>query len=145
MEQRKLFQGYSPPNIGSYAPLKISVNFCFRLIPTTDYIGSSWNLIYSYTMKLSRAYYFEVTVHHILAELCPFENSVIFSFLANSYSLHPIELKLCKYYIIYIYIGILRNSFQGFWGQGNKTVHFRGKREQNSEKDGNRGTVLGTI
>ena len=27
MEQRKLFQGYSPPNIGSYAPLKISVIF----------------------------------------------------------------------------------------------------------------------
>ena len=29
MEQHILFRGYSPPNIGSYTPLKISVNFLF--------------------------------------------------------------------------------------------------------------------
>ena len=29
MEQRILFRGYSPPNISSYAPLKISVDFSF--------------------------------------------------------------------------------------------------------------------
>ena len=27
MEQRILFQSYSPPNISSYTPLKISINF----------------------------------------------------------------------------------------------------------------------
>ena len=82
----------------SYVPLKFSVNFSLPpLTPPTVYIWSRLNLIYGKNMKWSRAYYFEVTVHHILAELCPFENSVIFSFLANSYSLHPIKLKLCKY------------------------------------------------
>ena len=42
----------------------------------------------------SSAYCFEVTVHKILAELCPFEKiSIDFSFPANSsYSLHPIKL-----------------------------------------------------
>ena len=46
-------------------------------------------------MVLSRAYSFEVTVHQILAELCPFENFVNVSFLAySSYSLHPNKLKL---------------------------------------------------
>ena len=34
----------------------------------------------------------------MIAELCPFENSVNFSFPANlAYNLHPIKLKLCKY------------------------------------------------
>ena len=43
----------------------------------------------------SSAYYFEVTVHQISAELCPLKISVDFSFPANSsYSLHPIKLKL---------------------------------------------------
>ena len=41
------FVGYSPPNVCSYAPLKISVNFYFRLTPPTFYIRSSWNFIYS--------------------------------------------------------------------------------------------------
>ena len=39
MEQRKLFQGYSPPNIGSYAPLKISLNFLF---PAYSYYSLHW-------------------------------------------------------------------------------------------------------
>ena len=49
-------------------------------------------------MMWSREYCFEVTVHHILSKLCPIENSVNFSFPANSsYSLPRIKLKLCKY------------------------------------------------
>ena len=56
---------------------------------------------------------FTVTVHHILAELCPFENSVNFSFPANSsYSLHPIKLKLCKYLYYDVEQCIL---FWGYW------------------------------
>ena len=42
-------------------------------------------------MMWNSAYYFKVTVHLILAELCPFEN---FSKLFVSDSLHRIKLKL---------------------------------------------------
>ena len=46
-------------------------------------------------MMWSSAYYFEVTVHQILAALYRFEILVDFLFPANSsYSLHPIKLKL---------------------------------------------------
>ena len=39
------------------------------------------------------AYCFKITVHLILAELCPFENSVNFLFPAYSFcSLHPIKI-----------------------------------------------------
>ena len=41
----------------------------------------------------SSTYYFEVTKHQILPELCPIKNFRNFAFLANSYSLHPIMLK----------------------------------------------------
>ena len=52
--------------------------------------------MYSKTMMWSSAYYFEVTVHQILAELyLVLKISINFSFLAkSSYSLHPIKLKL---------------------------------------------------
>ena len=64
----------------------------------TVYVRSSWNLIYKKTMMWSSAYCFEVTVHHIIADLCPFENSINFLFPANSsYSLHPVKPKLCEY------------------------------------------------
>ena len=46
-------------------------------------------------MIWSSAYYFEVTVHQILAELCPVENFHELFVMANSsYSLHPIKLKV---------------------------------------------------
>ena len=44
---------------------------------------------------LSSSYLFKITVYQILVELCPYENSVNFSFLANSSnSLYPIKLKI---------------------------------------------------
>ena len=59
----------------SYVPLKFSVNFSFPpLTPPTVYIWSRLNVIYSKNMMWSSANYFKVTVHQILAELCPFEN-----------------------------------------------------------------------
>ena len=48
-------------------------------------------------MMWSSTYCFEVTIHQILTELCPLKISVNFSYPANSYSLHPIKLRLCKY------------------------------------------------
>ena len=42
-------------------------------------------------MIWSSAYYFEVTVHQILTELCPFEKNFLFP-ANSSYSLHPIKL-----------------------------------------------------
>ena len=46
-------------------------------------------------MMWSSAYCFEVIVHQILAELCPFENFCKLFVPANSsYSLHTIKLKL---------------------------------------------------
>ena len=50
-------------------------------------------------MMLSSAYYFDVTVHQILAELCPFES---FFKLFVAYCLKVI---VCKFYII-IHVGI---------------------------------------
>ena len=45
-------------------------------------------------MMWSSVYCFKVTVHQILADLCPFENFSRLSFPANSYSLHPMKLNL---------------------------------------------------
>ena len=49
-------------------------------------------------MMWSSAYYFEVTVHQILAELCPFEIFfklfVFCKLFVSSNRLHPIQMKL---------------------------------------------------
>ena len=75
MEQCILFRGYSAPNIGRVMPFEIFFKlFCFWLTPPTVYIQSSWKFINSYTVMWSSSYYFEISVHQILAELCSFES-----------------------------------------------------------------------
>ena len=92
VEQRILFQGYSPPNISSVIPLwKFLLIFRFWLNPTV-YIWSSWNFINSYMMMWSSAYCFVVTVHQILAELCPFEN------FCELFAAYCMEVIVCKFY-----------------------------------------------
>ena len=49
-------------------------NLCYGHTPTTIYIQSSRNFIYSLTMMWSSAYCLDVTGHQILAALYPFEN-----------------------------------------------------------------------
>ena len=58
----------------------------------------------------SSAYYFEVTVHQILAELCPFEN---FCKLLAAYCL---EVIVCKFYFI-IGIFFVNNLSYGHIGK----------------------------
>ena len=92
MEQRIIFfQGYSPPNISRVKPLwKFLLIFCFRLNPPTVYIRSSWNFIYSYMMMWSSTYYFEVTVHQIFADLCPFER------FCKLFTAYRLEVIVCQ-------------------------------------------------
>ena len=97
-------------------PLRISVNFLFLANSSYSLHLNKLILDFSWTKMWSSTYCFEVTVHQMLAELCPIANfskflisgfssyslavmppkiSVNFLFLANnSYSLHLIELKL---------------------------------------------------
>ena len=85
MEQRMFVRGKSQPNINRVMLLWIFLYFFrFRLTSPTVYIRSSWNLIYSKTMMWNSIFYFAVTFHYILAELCSFENSVNFRFRLTS-------------------------------------------------------------
>ena len=45
-------------------------------------------------MMRSCSYYFEVTVHQILLELCPIKNFHKIFIFTNSYRLHPVRLKI---------------------------------------------------
>ena len=89
MVQRILFLGNTTPNISRHAPFKLSVNVSIPANSAYSLHPINRKFVNSYTMMLSSKYCFEVTVHQILAELCPIENfGILFCFQLTSFTVY---------------------------------------------------------